>query len=161
MLSLPKSLQCRPSSVFPKIYTALTCTVPIVNRESIVFYFLCHKKLTNSQIHLYVQKNSFTWNLSHGCLKQQNRTQESTWISKQSTSYGKKFIQLRNNFKHYKILQNHKNCTRQYHCYCPSLPPYSSFSALFSLTDLPLLTVTPSYFCLPSSLISYFLTEVH
>lgn len=69
---------CNVSQVqcFQKSITALTCAFPIVNREGIVFYFLCNKMLTILQIHLYGQKNSSLWNLSHSCLTQQNRPQK-------------------------------------------------------------------------------------
>lgn len=161
MLSLPNSLQCRPNPVFPKNYTALTCTFPIVNRKGIVFYFLCNKKLTILQIHLY-GRTVFLWNLSHSCLE--NKTdhrrlaQESMRITKWSVPYGKKFIQLRNNFKSYKILQNQQNgTTRQYHCYCHSTILH--FLQCTLLLDWLTITYCHTILFLPSySLMFYFLS---
>lgn len=149
MFSLPNSLQCRPSPVFPKNYTALTCAFPRVNREGIVFYFLCNKMLTILQIHLYGQKNSFLMKLESQLSNTTKQTTDRTgeYVNLQmKCSYGKKLYNWEaasSTTKYFRIIKNGTITA------IATLPSYISFSGLFSLTDLPFLTAMPPYF-LPS-----------
>lgn len=71
---------------------------------------------------------------------------------------------MKNNFKHYKLIQNKKalkNCPiRPVSLLCHSLPSYLSLNGLFYLTDLPLLPAITSYFSLPWFHTTLFFNEV-